>query len=69
MLAESDMPTSINSRTTINSRDPMQNLAQEMRLRNFSRKTISAYLYYNKELLRLQVRQLTPDALNTPMAV
>ena len=39
-------------RTNSFSRDPMNNLAQEMRLRNFSAKTISAYLYYNKELLK-----------------
>lgn len=30
----------------------MFRLAQEMRIRNFSPKTIQAYLYYNKELLR-----------------
>lgn len=30
----------------------MQNLIQEMRIRNFSPKTIKAYLYYNNELLR-----------------
>lgn len=29
----------------------MFRLAQEMRIRNFSPKTIKAYLYYNKELL------------------
>ncbi len=52
MLAERLMPTLINNRTTIQSRDPMFNLAQEMRLRNFSNKTIHSYLYYNKELLR-----------------
>ncbi|MFA6306883.1 MAG: site-specific tyrosine recombinase/integron integrase [Patescibacteria group bacterium] len=34
------------------SKDPMFNLAREMRIRNFSPKTIQAYLYYNKELLR-----------------
>ncbi|MDP2737119.1 MAG: tyrosine-type recombinase/integrase [bacterium] len=34
------------------SKDPMFRLAQEMRIRNFSPKTIQAYLYYNKELLR-----------------
>lgn len=34
------------------SKDPMVKLEQEMRLRNFSKKTIKAYLYYNKELLR-----------------
>lgn len=40
------------SRTTNEARDPMFYLAQEMRIRNFSPKTIRAYLYYNKELLR-----------------
>ncbi|MBA3047399.1 tyrosine-type recombinase/integrase [Patescibacteria group bacterium] len=34
------------------SKDPMLKLEQEMRLRNFSPKTIHSYLYYNKELLR-----------------
>jgi len=34
------------------SKDPMFRLAQEMRIRNFSPKTIQAYIYYNKELLR-----------------
>ena len=34
------------------SKDPMFRLAQEMRIRNFSPKTIQAYLHYNKELLR-----------------
>jgi integrase/recombinase XerD len=34
------------------SKDPMFRLGQEMRIRNFSPKTIKAYLYYNKELLR-----------------
>ncbi|KKQ60354.1 MAG: tyrosine type site-specific recombinase [Candidatus Falkowbacteria bacterium GW2011_GWC2_38_22] len=52
MLAEGGMVTSINNRTTVISRDPMHNLAQEMRLQKFSPKTINAYLYYNKELLR-----------------
>ncbi len=52
MLARRGMPTSQSSRTTIQSRDPMYNLEQEMRLSNFSPKTIKLYLYYNKELLR-----------------
>jgi len=34
------------------SKDPFFRLGQEMRIRNFSPKTIQAYLYYNKELLR-----------------
>jgi integrase/recombinase XerD len=46
------MPTSHIARTTNRSRDPMINLEQELRLRNFSKKTITSYLYYNKELLR-----------------
>ncbi len=46
------MNTSFISRTTNKERDPMFNLVREMRIRNFSPKTIKAYLYYNKELLR-----------------
>lgn len=46
------MPTSIYSRTTSRSRDPMFNLEQEMRIRNFSKRTIGLYVYYNKEFLR-----------------
>jgi len=46
------MDTSINNRTTRLSRDPMYYLAQEMRIRNFSPKTVKSYLYYNKEMLR-----------------
>jgi len=34
------------------SKDPMAKLSQEMRIRNFSQKTIKVYLYYNRELLR-----------------
>jgi integrase/recombinase XerD len=34
------------------SKNPLFRLAQEMRIRNFSSKTISVYIYYNKELLR-----------------
>ena len=34
------------------SKDPIFKLEQEMRIRNFSPKTIHIYLYYNKELLR-----------------
>ncbi|PIR13388.1 integrase, partial [Candidatus Falkowbacteria bacterium CG11_big_fil_rev_8_21_14_0_20_39_10] len=49
---QSFMPTPNFNRTTLQSRDPMLNLVQEMRLRNFSQKTIKAYLYYNRELLR-----------------
>jgi len=46
------MITSTWQRTTSQSRDPMFYLEQEMRIRNFSHKTIKAYLYYNKETLR-----------------
>ena len=52
MLAGRSMPTSINNRTTIEARDPMFNLVQEMKICNFSPKTIKSYLYYNKEMLR-----------------
>ena len=38
------------------SRDPMFRLEQEMRLRYFSSKTVKAYLYYNKELLRFATK-------------
>jgi hypothetical protein len=34
------------------SKDSMEKFAREMRIRNFSEKTIASYLYYNKELLR-----------------
>jgi integrase/recombinase XerD len=34
------------------SKDPMEKFAREMRIRNFSGKTIISYMYYNKELLR-----------------
>lgn len=46
------MNTSTNNRTTNELRDPMLNLVQEMRIRNFSKKTIQSYLHYNKEILR-----------------
>jgi len=46
------MNTPYNNRTTRISRGPEFILEQEMRLRNFSQKTIKAYLYYNRELLR-----------------
>jgi integrase/recombinase XerD len=46
------MITSLRQRTTEVTRDPIFNLSQEMRIRNFSSKTIQAYLYYNKEILR-----------------
>ena len=52
MLAGRSMSTPSITRTTLQSRDPMFNLEQEMRLRNFSPKTIKLYIYYNKEFLR-----------------
>ena len=51
MLAMGGMPTSYN-RTTNITRDPMNNLSQELRLCNYSDKTIKTYLHYNSELLR-----------------
>ncbi len=52
MQTEVGMYTYNYNNSTVLSRDPMFKLEQEMRLRNFSPKTIRAYLYYNKELLR-----------------
>lgn len=46
------MYTSFQDNTTVIGREPFYKLEQEMRLRNFSPKTVKAYLYYNKELLR-----------------
>jgi integrase/recombinase XerD len=46
------MVTSIGKRTTQATRDPMFILEHEMKIRNFSYKTIQVYLYYNKEILR-----------------
>jgi site-specific recombinase XerD len=34
------------------SKDPLLRLEQEMKIRNFSPKTINVYIYYNKEILR-----------------
>lgn len=34
------------------SKDPIYRLAQEMKIRNFSIKTIKAYIHYNREILR-----------------
>jgi len=39
------------SRTTRIERDPMYNLERELKIRGFSRKTIKAYLYYNRKFL------------------
>lgn len=38
-------------RTTRIERDPMYNLERELKIRGFSRKTIKAYLYYNRKFL------------------
>lgn len=38
-------------RTTRIERDPMYNLERELKIRGFSRKTIKAYLHYNKKFL------------------
>ena len=46
------MYTHQNNRTKRIERDWEYRLSQEMRLLNFSSKTIKLYLYYNKELLR-----------------
>ncbi|MCU0679193.1 MAG: site-specific integrase [Planctomycetes bacterium] len=46
------MYTQFSDRSTRVERTWEFRLEQEMRIRNFSRKTIQAYLYYNKELLR-----------------
>lgn len=44
------------------SKDPMYMLSQELRLRNFSQKTVNIYIYYNKELLRFA--QKSPREIN-----
>jgi len=44
------------------SRDPMFILAQELRLRNLSQKTVDIYVYYNRELLRFA--QKSPREIN-----
>jgi len=38
-------------RTTRIERDPMFNLERELKIRGFSRKTIKAYLHYNRKFL------------------
>lgn len=52
MLAKGGMPTSKYNRSTNIQKDPLYNMAQELRIRNYSQKTIKAYVYYTKELLR-----------------
>ena len=44
------------------SKDPMYILSQELRLRNFSKKTVNIYVYYNRELLRFL--QKSPREIN-----
>ena len=39
------------SRKTRIERDPMYNLERDLKIRGFSRKTIKAYLHYNKKFL------------------
>lgn len=51
MLTGMVMPTSINNRTTIIGRVLMNYFIQEMRISNFSAKTIMSYLYYNRGLI------------------
>jgi len=46
------MYTSNGNNTTVLGRDPLFRLKQEMKIRNFSQKTIISYLYYNREFLR-----------------
>ena len=46
------MNTLKNKRTMILQRDPISYLEQNLKISNFSPKTIKAYLYYNKELFR-----------------
>ncbi len=46
------MNTSDGTRKSSLERDPMFFLEQNLKISNFSRKTVKSYLYYNKELLR-----------------
>ena len=45
------------------SKDPICMLAQELRLRNFSSKTVKAYTYYNQEILRFAEK--SPRGINS----
>ena len=45
------------------SKDPICMLAQELRLRNFSYKTVKAYTYYNQEILRFTEK--SPREINS----
>ena len=45
------------------SKDPVCMLAQELRLRNFSSKTVKAYTYYNQEILRFAEK--SPREINS----
>ena len=58
------MNTSKFDNTTVLGRDPMYRLEQEMRLRNFSKESIRAYLYYNKNLLRF-ANYKSPKEINS----
>jgi site-specific recombinase XerD len=57
------MYTHQNNRTKRVERDWQYCFAQEMRIRNFSPKTIKSYLHYNKELLRFASK--TPLEINS----
>jgi len=52
MQSEYFMNTDNCSRTTAQSKNPADYLEQKIKLCNFSKKIIMAYLYYNKELLK-----------------
>jgi site-specific recombinase XerD len=57
------MNTQINKRkTTRIERDPIYNLERELRIREFSRKTVKSYLYYNKDLLKYNSK--SPKSIN-----
>ncbi|MCK4540012.1 tyrosine-type recombinase/integrase [Candidatus Parcubacteria bacterium] len=45
------------------SKDPIYMLAQELRLRNFSPKTVKVYAYYNQEILRFAEK--SPKEINS----
>jgi integrase/recombinase XerD len=51
-----------NTKTTIQERDPLYNLEQELRIRGFSRETIKSYVLYNK--LFLEFIQKSPKSVN-----
>jgi site-specific recombinase XerD len=45
------------------SKNPLERLKQEMKLRNFSRRTVESYLYYISDLLKFANK--SPDCVNT----